>query len=68
MSDAEAKAEKTPEEKQAGKKRKELKEVKGRIRQLREAHRAGIAERKDLETRAAKLAAELGLPVKAKKA
>ncbi len=59
--------EKTPDEKLAQKKKKELRDLKSRIKQLREMAKSAIDERKNMESRVAALTAELGLPVKVKK-
>lgn len=66
MTDATTK-EKTPAEKQAQKKKKELRDLKSRIKQLRETARSAIDERRQMESRVETLTAELGLPPKVKK-
>lgn len=55
-------APKTDAEKQNRKKKKEFRELKAKIKMMREASKASATERKGLETHLAALAAELGLP------
>jgi len=53
---------KTPEEIAVIRKKREFFELKARIIEMRTAHKAALDERRELEGRAAKMAAELGLP------
>lgn len=59
---------KTPEEKAANAKKKELRRLKVDIKVAREKAKDLASERKKLEERYNTLATELGLPVKEKKA
>ncbi len=54
----------TPEEKQQQEKKREFRELRGRLAESREMALASASRRKELEARLGKLAAELGIELK----
>jgi predicted nuclease with TOPRIM domain len=67
MADEQIETSKTPEEKAANAKKKELRRLKADIKVAREKAKDMNGERKKLEERYNTLAAEMGLPLKVKK-
>jgi len=55
---------KTDEEKKAQRKKKEYRDLRAKIKAMRESSKSAVAERKSLQARLAKMASELGLPAK----